>query len=99
MRPGDRRTKTMDRDPNTESKAQRLAELPSCMRHSGPSGIMPSLIDEDVLASRAQASVLCTDCVLMARWSTRRARNSASGGLDGMPGTGYLPRPNHHTPK
>ena len=29
MRPGDRRTKTMDRDPNTESKAQRLAELPS----------------------------------------------------------------------
>ena len=27
MRPGDRRTKTMDRDPNTESKAQRLAEL------------------------------------------------------------------------
>ena len=27
MRPGDRRTKTMDRDPNTESKAQCLAEL------------------------------------------------------------------------
>ena len=29
MRPGDRRTKTMDRDPNTESKAQCLAELSS----------------------------------------------------------------------
>ena len=27
MRPGDRRTKTMDRDPNTEGKAQCLAEL------------------------------------------------------------------------
>ena len=27
MRPGDRRTKTMDRDPNTESEAQCLAEL------------------------------------------------------------------------
>ena len=29
MRPGDRRTKTMDRDPNTESKAQCLAEQSS----------------------------------------------------------------------
>ena len=36
MRPGDRRTKTMDRDPNTESKAQCLAEL---SRLSLPGGL------------------------------------------------------------